>query len=296
MEYSNPFAQAEANMLWHVQCDDESAVSIVESAIEELVLASARVVGAPNSVKLYLDEAMSEPLGAALLRLHDAGYAHSIVAREVIEKRDWVAEAQASFQPMHIGRFYVHDSNHRDAIPADAIAVEMNAGAAFGTGEHATTSGCLAMIDALMHEGLTPMRLLDMGCGTALLGIAAAKCFDVPVVAVDCDAQAVRVSEENAELNHVHDKMHIARSDGYDSDMVRQHAPYDVIVANILAEPLKAMATDAAAHLAQDGVLILSGILERQADDVTAVHEALGLHCAKRDIREGWAILRMEKR
>lgn len=205
-----------------------------------------------------------------------------------VEQKDWVSLVQASFKPIHAGRFYVHGSHITDAPPAGSTPILMDAGAAFGTGEHQTTTGCLRAISELANTQ-SFSRPLDMGCGSGILAIAAAKCLPVKVLGVDIDETSVNVANANFERNGVADLVHAVAGDGYHVEQVT--GKYDLIMANILAAPLVEMAADLKRHLADGGTVILAGLLDWQAADVLAAHAALGLHLTSRIDIDAWPTL-----
>lgn len=209
---------------------------------------------------------------------------------ERLAPRDWVRENQQSFPPIRVGRFFIHGSHHRRALPAGAIALRIDAAMAFGTGEHATTRGCLFALDALAKRRRF-RHALDMGTGTGILAMAAARRWRCPVLACDIDAGSVHVARENVKANGLSLSIRLCRSDGYRSAAVRHAGPFDLITANILARPLAAMAPDLAAGLAPDGVAVLSGLLPRQTPLVLAAHRAHGLRLRRRIVVEGWETL-----
>lgn len=239
-----------------------------------------------------------EPDRAALaMSLSLAAAASSLVLPEPViqwlDARDWVAENQASFKPIQAGRFYVHGSHICD-IPADSVAIKIDANAAFGTGEHETTRGCLTALDGMIGKR-SITRVLDMGCGTGILGIAAAKTLRVPVVAADIDQRSVEIAVENAELNGVARFVTGCVSNGYRHKSVDDGAPYDLIFSNILAAPLIAMAGDLARHLAPGGVAVLAGLLDRQEEEVWAAHRDAGLRRVDRIQIGNWPSLVLTK-
>ncbi len=203
---------------------------------------------------------------------------------------NWLARVAASFTPHRIGRFWVHGSHVREAPPAGAVPIRLDAGLAFGSGEHASTRGCLLALDELARRRRFG-RVLDMGCGSGILAIAAAKCWPARVLAVDNDPQAVAVARDNARDNGVAERVRARRSDGYRSSAVRAGGPYDLILANILADPLCAMARHLARHLAPGASAILSGLLDLQAAAVIDAHRAAGLRLRRRIELETWSTL-----
>ena len=203
---------------------------------------------------------------------------------------NWLARVAASFTPHRIGRFWVHGSHVREAPPAGAVPIQLDAGLAFGSGEHASTRGCLLALDELARRRRFG-RVLDMGCGSGILAIAAAKCWPVRALAVDNDPQAVAVARANARHNGVAHRVRVSWSDGYRSPVVRIAGPYDLILANILADPLCAMARDLARHLASGGAAILAGLFDLQAAAVIDAHRAAGLRLRRWIRLEMWSTL-----
>jgi ribosomal protein L11 methyltransferase len=212
-----------------------------------------------------------------------------------LQQRDWVSEVQKSFPPIRSGRFFVYGSHYTDDIPAEATPILIDAGMAFGSGEHETTSTCLQALDEL-GQSRDFNRLLDMGCGSGILAIAMAKIWDHKVIAADIDPVAVSVTEENAKRNQEDDKLICCISDGYENAVIGKRAPYDLIVANILARPLVELAPELAKHLAEDGVAVLSGLLDRQEAEVLEAHAAQGLFLTKRYPQNGWHTLVLSRK
>jgi ribosomal protein L11 methyltransferase len=207
---------------------------------------------------------------------------------------DWLARVAESFTPRRIGRFWVHGSHVCAAPPAGAVAIELDAGLAFGSGEHESTRGCLLALDDLARRRRF-RRVLDVGCGSGILAIAAARCWPARVLAVDQDPDAVAVAAANARRNGA-ERVRTAHSDGYRSREVRAGAPYDLVLANILADPLCDMARDLARHLASGGTAILAGMFDRQAARVAGVHRAAGLRLRARLDLGVWTTLVVTKR
>lgn len=207
--------------------------------------------------------------------------------------RDWVAESQARLPALKVGRFFVHGSHHRGALPRGKLALEIDAGIAFGTGRHQTTRGCLELIERLAKT--PPARPLDLGCGTGILALAMAKLWTVTVLAADNDPDAVAVTRENAERNGLQDLIRPLRSEGYGAAALKRGGPFDLVVANILARPLMEMAPDLVRHLAPGGRAILSGLLIEQENEVLSAHRALGLRCETRQHHGDWSALLLRK-
>ncbi|HEY1507050.1 MAG TPA: 50S ribosomal protein L11 methyltransferase [Stellaceae bacterium] len=206
-----------------------------------------------------------------------------------LPRQDWVGINQASFQPLSVGRFFIHGSHFRGRIPAGRVALEIDAATAFGTGEHATTRGCLTVVDAVARQG--PRRVLDMGTGTGILAMAAAKRWRHRVVARDIDPESVRVSAHNVRRNGVAPSIAVGRSTGYRERGVTRRRPYDLVLANILARPLERMAADLRRVLAPGGIAVLSGLLSSQEPGVLAAHRLAGLSLRQRIVIGGWSTL-----
>ncbi len=214
---------------------------------------------------------------------------------ERVAPRDWLAENQASFQPLTIGRYFVHGSHRRAPVPPGRVGLRIDAATAFGTGEHATTRGCLLALDRIAKRGRR-RHVLDMGTGTGILAIAAAKTWRRPVAARDIDPESVRVTARNAAGNGVGSLVAVRRADGYRDRSLRRAPPFDLIFANILARPLAAMAPHLARALAPGGIAILSGLLARQERSVLAAHRRLGLALRRRIAIDGWHTLVIARR
>jgi ribosomal protein L11 methyltransferase len=207
-----------------------------------------------------------------------------------IPSTDWLYRTTQSFPPQRIGRFWVHGSHVAEPPPPGAVPILLDAGQAFGSGEHESTRGCLLALDRLAgHRRLK--RVLDLGCGAGILAIAAAKCWSARILAADNDPVAVAVAADNAARNGVAARVRCLLSDGYGSAVLRRSGPFDLILANILADPLCAMARATARNLAPGGTAVLSGILDRQADRVLAAHRPWGLRLREHVDQGSWVTL-----
>ena len=212
------------------------------------------------------------------------------------DSTDWVTKSQQGLEPIRAGRFFVHTPMHYADRPADTVNFEIDAGLAFGTGQHATTAGCLDALDQLQSNGCGFANVADVGTGTGLLAFAALALWpQARCIATDIDAVAVDVSRDNAAINgvklgHGEGELLLAVADGMDSPMLAARAPFDLIIANILAGPLIELAEDFAKALAPGGTIILAGLLDTQADAVARAYEAQNMKLHKSGTGE-WPVL-----
>jgi ribosomal protein L11 methyltransferase len=223
-------------------------------------------------------------------------------AVEQVEDRDWVTLSQQGLEPIRAGRFFVHTPAHRDGAPPDLIALEIDAGRAFGTGQHETTSGCLIALSRLKTGGAAVADLVDLGTGTGLLAFAALKLWPAArAAASDNDPVAIEVSVENAAINRVRlgrarGQLELLVAEGMDHPRLQARAPYDLVIANILAGPLIDLAPSVASAIAPGGRLILAGLLDHQAPAVAAAYRRQGMMLSGRVERGEWPTLVMRKR
>ena len=212
---------------------------------------------------------------------------------------DWVTMSQSGLGPIRAGRFFVHTPMHYADRPADTVNFEVDAGLAFGTGQHDTTAGCLAALDRLEQAGKRFANIADIGTGTGLLAFAALALWPTAkAIATDIDEIAVRVSEENAAINgvklgHGPGQLLLAVADGMEHPLIAARAPYDLLIANILAGPLIELAPAFAKSVASGAIMVLAGLLDTQADAVIAAYEAVGMKLVERGAGE-WSVLVLE--
>lgn len=237
----------------------------------------------------------TEPPDAAGLALLAAAFgARPFVVSELPEL-DWVAKVRRELSPVEAGRFFLYGSHDAGRVPDGRVALLVDAAMAFGTGHHGTTLGCLEALDRLIAEGFEARRVVDLGCGTAVLAMAAAKVWEGAILASDMDAVAVEVAEANVKLNDLSRRIECIEATGFDHPRLRAAAPFDLIFANILKGPLIELAPDMAAHAATGGRIILSGILNPQADEVIAVYGRNGMRLDQRDVIGDWTTLTLTR-
>ena len=205
---------------------------------------------------------------------------------------DWVAKVRRELSPVEAGRFFVFGSHDADKVPADKIALQIEATVAFGTGHHGTTLGCLRAFDRLYECGFRTAKVADIGAGTAVLAMAAASVLpDALVIASDIDEVAVDVAVANVAINHMEGRIECLEAAGFGHPRLAEAAPFDLVFANILKGPLIQLAPPMAAHLAKDGLIILSGLLVVQAEAVTAAYVAADFTPVTRDDIGEWSTL-----
>jgi ribosomal protein L11 methyltransferase len=215
------------------------------------------------------------------------------VASQPLADADWLAMALSGLPPVKAGRFFVYGAHDRGRIPANAVGLRIEAGAAFGTGHHGTTTGCLIAFDAAL-KAQTFGKVLDVGTGTGVLAIAAARTGSRRAVGTDIDPISVRIARENAGLNHA--RARFVRADGLAHRLVAGSAPYDLVFANILARPLVRLAPSIRGALKPGGTAILSGLLRSQQRFVFAAYLSRGFRLKRRVLRDAWATLVLERR
>ncbi|HEV7228390.1 50S ribosomal protein L11 methyltransferase [Brevundimonas sp.] len=221
---------------------------------------------------------------AAALRAHDG----LEVAVEKLADADWLAMSLSGLPPVEAGRFFVYGAHDQGKVPEGRVTLKIDAGAAFGTGHHGTTVGCLEAFDELLKTE-TFDKVLDVGCGTGVLAIAAAKTGSAVAVGTDIDEPSARIANENAEINGAKCDFYFA--DGLSDPRIAQHVPYDLVFANILAAPLVELAPEIAGALKPGGVAILSGLLRTQEERVLEAYRPLGFVVERTIHHDAWSAL-----
>jgi ribosomal protein L11 methyltransferase len=245
-------------------------------------------------ISLHFAEAPDQDAIRELVRLAAGNEVAQHIAFDTVEAKDWVAASLADLVPVPAGRFIVHGRHDRARIPANRLGIEIEAALAFGTGHHGTTRGCLLLLDEVLRSR-QPKRVLDLGTGTGVLAIAVAKAQRRRVLASDIDPVSVRVARDNARLNGVGNLVKAIRATGFSAPQFAIRGPFDLVLANILANPLRQMATPMAAQLAPSAFVILSGLLPHQARSVIASYRARGVMLRRHLKIDGWSSLLMQR-
>lgn len=298
-------------MSWLVSlpCTRDEAEALSGDVPELDALADAPVVVTreidEDSGRWQLDAYMDDRPDATLLKLLQSLIPSAKGKRPSVEElaeQDWVTVSQQGLEPVQAGRFFVHTSSYADRVPAGTIPFLIDASQAFGTGGHDTTAGCLAMLDQLARQGISPRNIADIGTGTGLLAFAAMALWPrAKTIASDIDPASILVTRDNAEINRVPlgrggGRLALAVAPGTDHPAIRHRAPYDLVVANILAGPLITLAPDIASATASSGHAILAGLIARQMDPVLAAYRAQGFRLAARGGSAEWPCLLLVKR
>ena len=212
------------------------------------------------------------------------------IAFDIVEAKDWVKATLEDLVPVQAGRFVVHGQHDRARLAPNKIGIEIEAALAFGTGHHGTTRGCLLLLDHVL-KAWRPRRVLDLGTGTGVLAIAAAKALHAKILASDIDPVSVKVARENARLNGSGHLVQAIPATGFSAPQFAEAGPFDLVLANILANPLRQLATPMARHLAPSALVILSGLLTPQAASVIAAYRVRGLVPVRHLRIDGWSSL-----
>lgn len=267
--------------------------------LAEVFDASEAVVSAYDgssgwTVAIHFNAPPNETAVRALVGLAAGPEAANALIFETLAAKDWVKASQEGLKPVEAGRFIVHSEHYRASVRVNRIGIEIGTAFAFGTGHHGTTRGCLLALDRLL-KSRHPRRVLDVGTGTGVLAIAAARTLRRPVLASDIDRRAARVARENIRRNHA-PNVTIVHAAGLGLRPFREHGPFDLVLANILLSPLQRMATPMARLLAPGARVVLSGLLTSQASAALAAYRPHGLALERRVVLEGWSTLVLRRR
>jgi ribosomal protein L11 methyltransferase len=256
---------------------------------------TSRLDPKPWIVEIYLGGGVDAARVRALLAdIVGVDLAATIVTED-IARQDWVSRSLAGLAPVRAGRFLVYGAHDRADVQPNDVALEIEAALAFGTGHHGTTRGCLLALDSVLKRR-RPRRVLDLGTGTGVLAMGAAKVLHRTITCSDLDGVAVAAARGNAVMNGVGPWVRPVRAAGMRHPVLRDNAPFDLVLANILAKPLRSLAPSVAAHAAPGADLILSGLLARDVPGVLSSYAAQGFALRSRGDLEGWATLGLRKR
>ena len=248
----------------------------------------------------FTEKPSSAEIRAIILAAELSDWAYSL---KEVEKKDWVAESQKILHPIEAGRFFIHGSHDRHRIPEARIALEIEAGQAFGTGRHETTYLCLERLEELA-KNQSPKRILDLGTGSGVLAMAAEKIWpNAAILATDIDYVAIEVARDNLSLNGFAERemgaagngIALAVVDGLDDDLVSEDGPFDLVIANILAGPLIELSADIVHAAGDDATILLSGLLTAQADEVMAPYGSLGFVPTAHHVAGDWSALTLTR-
>jgi ribosomal protein L11 methyltransferase len=279
---------------------DEHAAKSVVDALTEIFFEGQAAIAAferPDGrwdVTVHFAEPPDQPLVRELVANAAGADIAEGIAFDTVEAKDWVKASLEDLVPVPAGRFVVHGQHDRERVAPNKLGIEIEAALAFGTGHHGTTRGCLLLLDHVL-KAWRPRRVLDLGTGTGVLAIAAARALHEKVLASDIDPPSVQVARENARLNVAGHLVQAIRATGFSAPQFVAAAPFDLVLANILANPLRQLASPMARHLAPSALVILSGLLTHQAPGVIAAYRARGLVPVRHLRIEGWSSLLLRK-
>ncbi|MDE2602535.1 MAG: 50S ribosomal protein L11 methyltransferase [Bradyrhizobium sp.] len=278
---------------------EASAKHVVDFLTESFVEGEAAIAAFERpdgiwDVTVHFADAPDQAAIRKLVGLTAGDHVAQSIIFDTVEARDWVKATLADLVPVPAGRFTVHGQHDRARVPPNRLGIEIEAALAFGTGHHGTTRGCLLLLDQVL-KAWYPRRVLDLGTGTGVLAIAATKALHRSVLASDIDAAAVRVARDNSRLNHAGNLVQVIRATGFSAPQFAERSPFDLVLANILANPLRQLAGPMARHLAPSALVILSGLLTPQAAGVIAAYRARGLVPLRHIRIDGWSSLLLRK-
>jgi ribosomal protein L11 methyltransferase len=277
--------------------EEQTAKRVVDLLTESFFEGQAAIAafegpGGRWDITVHFAQAPDEASIRELVAIAAGGEVARELSFDTVEAKDWVKATLEELVPVRAGRFIVHGRHDRAKVPPNKLGIEIEAALAFGTGHHGTTRGCLLLLDDVLKAHF-PRRVLDLGTGTGVLAIAAAKALRIEVLASDIDPPSVRVGRDNARLNGTGNWVETIRATGFSAPQFAQRGPFDLVLANILANPLRQMATPMARHLARSARVILSGLLPHQAQGVIAAYRARGIVLERHIQIDGWSSLLM---
>ncbi|WP_455478972.1 50S ribosomal protein L11 methyltransferase [Bartonella sp. B23] len=273
----------------------EQLYTLMETAFDEegypLALAEIDEKNSIYELSLYVDQESQEIASKRFAHIFSINY--DKINSEILPNIDWVKQSLEGLKPVHAGPFFLHGSHNRSDIPSSVLPIEIEANQAFGTGHHGTTAGCLEMIaKVIKHEN--PQNALDLGTGSGVLAIGIAMLKSISVLASDIDPVAIQVTQHNIQLNGVKKYITAVTATGFSHNEIASRAPFDLIVANILANPLIELAQEMVKALQKGGSLILSGILEEQHADILKAYAKQGLKHIETYHRQGWVTIHLK--
>ena len=288
-------ASSPSSVVARLFTDEVSARRILDSVADSFdalqVVAAAHVDGPARwAVAIHFREQPNETAVRALVARAAGAEAADGLAFGTLEAKDWVKASLEGLAPVEAGRFFVHGRHDRARVPANRIGIEIEAGLAFGTGHHGSTRGCLLALDAIAKTA-RPRRILDLGTGSGVLAIAAARALRRRIVAIDIDGCAVKTARENARLNRAGAAIRVIRAGGLEKRALRERAPFDFVLANILLEPLLRFAAPMMKLTARGAHLVLSGLLPSQANAVLVAYGRHGSVLERQILLDGWMTL-----
>jgi ribosomal protein L11 methyltransferase len=278
--------------------DEPTAKRVVDLLTEsffegQAAIAASEGPGGLWGITVHFAEAPDQASIRELVGIAAGGEVAEEITFDTVEAKDWVKATLQELVPVRAGRFIVHGRHDRAKVAPNKLGIEIEAALAFGTGHHGTTRGCLMLLDHVLKARF-PRRVLDLGTGTGVLGIAAAKALHRRVLASDIDPLAAQVARDNARLNEVGNMLETICATGFSAPQFAARRPFDLVLANILANPLREMATPMARHLAPSAMVILSGLLPHQAQGVIAAYRVRGLVFVRHIQIEGWSSLLLQ--
>jgi ribosomal protein L11 methyltransferase len=278
-----------------IQASEDTARLIADALAVRFDTAAIAAFEDPDGqwgVEAYFDQAPDEAGVREAVASAGGESSAQTLTFSTVQARDWTAASLAGLHPVTAGRFTVHGAHDRARIASNRVGIEIEAALAFGTGHHGTTRGCLLALGQIMKKH-HPRRILDVGTGTGVLAIAAAKGLRQRVLASDIDRDAVRIAKDNARANQVGCMVRVVRAAGLSAACFHAGAPFDLVFANILLGPLKSLAAPMARLLAPNARVVLSGLLTDQANAALAAYRARGLRLETKIVLDGWVTLQL---